>query len=87
MPTAIFGGVCGADIRNGGRQMANKKYVIMSVRGAKNFMPVIDAEDNGQIKKKQARGYEIIGRISLSGDFKPEYCKVVPVNAKKSIGS
>ncbi len=63
--------------------MANKKYVIMSARSAKNFMPVVDAEDNRQIKKKQAVGYEIIGRMSISGDFKPEYCKVVPVNAKK----
>ena len=56
--------------------MANKKYVIMQTVSPGErctVCPTVAVNDNRQIKSYQKCGYKIVGRVSCSEGFIPDY--------------
>ena len=62
--------------------MAMKAYVIMKPEENISLVPVIAADSNAEIKRRQNEGYAIIGRVRLDEKFKPEYAKITYTNGK-----
>ena len=62
--------------------MAMKAYVIMKPEENVSLVPVILADSNAEIKRKQNEGYTIIGRVKLDEKFKPEYARITYTKEK-----